>query len=138
MGNDYENFVMIYGLVPNILEEIITYLKTTYDYDSLLRSKEQSSYYGKVQIINQYKTAFDFIILTKNQPFIQLEQIFKKYENKIYIKNTWTDKDDGLSGVDIYSEKGHDQFIWHQPPDYYVNQIPTSWTEEDNLTCSKF
>lgn len=119
MGNDYENFVMIYGLVPNILEEIITYLQTTYDYE----------YYGKVQIISKYKTAFDFIILTKNQPFIELQQIFKKYENKIYIKNTWTDKDDGLSGVDIYSEKGHDQFIWHQPPDYYVNQIPTSWTE---------
>lgn len=118
MGNDYENIVMIHALVPNILSEIITYLKTTYNYE----------YYGKIKILNTYKTAFEFCIITKNQPFVELEEIFKKYENKIFIKNLWTDKDDGLSGVEIFDVKrGHETFLWFQPADNYVNQIPTDW-----------
>jgi hypothetical protein len=119
MGNDYENIVMIHALVPNILSEIITYLKTTYDY----------SYYGKVKILNTYKTAFEFSIITKNQPFNELEEIFKKYENQIFIKNIWTDKEDGFSGIEIFDSKrgGHNTFLWFQPADIYVNQIPTSW-----------
>jgi len=131
MGNDIENRVLVYVLVPDVMDEIITYFDTTYNHD----------YYGKFQLQSMYDRAFEFTILTKNGPFHEIINIYQEYMGKVFIRNLWEDLDSGYAGILIYDKECNiKSFNWEQPPGYLtygekrekVNNESDSDDEEDH------
>lgn len=109
MGNDVLNTIIVYALVPDIMDEIIAYFDTTYNHD----------YYGKFKLQAMYNNAFEFTILTKNSSFNEIINIYQEYIGKIFIRNMWEDLDSGHAGIIIYDKECNiKSFDWEQPPGY--------------------
>ena len=85
MGDDIENKVLVFVLHCDVMDEIITYFSTTYD--------------NKFQLLTLHNNAFEFTILTKNEPFNEIINIYKEYIGKVFIRNLWEDLDSGHAGI---------------------------------------
>ena len=102
MGNDIENKVLVFVLHCDVMDEIITYFSTTYD--------------NKFQLLTLHNNAFEFTILTKNEPFHEIINIYKEYIGKVFIRNLWEDLDSGHAGILIYDKECNiKSFNWEQP-----------------------
>jgi hypothetical protein len=102
MGNDIENKVLVFVLHGDVMDEIITYFSTTYD--------------NKFQLLTLHNNAFEFTILTKNEPFHEIINIYKEYIGKVFIRNLWEDLDSGHAGILIYDKECNIKpFNWEQP-----------------------
>jgi len=124
MGNDIENRIILYALVPDIMNEIINYFGSIYNYD----------YYGKFKLQHMFNNAFEFTILTKNGPFHEIINIYEKYKNMIFVRNLWEDLDSGHAGIIIYDKECNiKSFNWEQPPGYLTyTKLDNSDDEEDD------
>jgi hypothetical protein len=63
-----------------------------------------------------YKNAFEFTILTQNEPFHEIINIYQEYIGKVFIRNLWNDMNSGNAGILIYDKECNiKSFNWEQP-----------------------
>jgi hypothetical protein len=131
IANDIENNIMIFVSSSEMIEEIINYFIETYNYD----------YYGKFTLLKVYGKAFQFNILTKNEPFNEINIVFEKYKNNIFIRNLWEDMDSERAGIIIYDKDGNiNNFNWVQDAGYNVytkNENPLFYDGEGSALYSE-